>query len=53
MTTAEYAGGRVCTAMIGCGLVALVDIGWFTDMFERLFDAALTRPLPYLLGWVS
>ena len=53
MTTAEYASGMLCTAVIGCGMAALADAGWFIDLFARLFDVALSKTLPELLGWVS
>jgi len=51
MTTAEYATGALCTGVIACGMAALVDSGWFVRLFEQLFDAALIRTLPELLGW--
>jgi Protein of unknown function (DUF4244) len=53
MTTAEYAAGVVATALIGSCLGSLTHAGWFGRMFERVFDAALTRTLPDLIGWLQ
>ena len=53
MTTAEYVTGVVATAAIGSCLVSLADAGWFGEMLGRVLDAALTRTLPDLIGWLQ
>ena len=50
MTTAEYAGCAGGVALVAGGLLALVEAGWFTGLFARIFDAAMTWTLPDLLG---
>lgn len=50
MTTAEYAGCAGGVTLIASGLVALVDSGWFSGQFARIFDAAMSWTLPDLLG---
>lgn len=50
MTTAEYGVGALGTATIACGLITLVDAGWFGDLFEHIFDVAFTKTLPEILG---
>jgi hypothetical protein len=50
MITAEYGVGVLCTAVIACGLVTLVDAGWFAEFLVRIFDVSFNRTLADLVS---